>query len=222
MSWWKTGKAPGGPVEPPAADRPEDEEIRAAVRAVQGGAGPDAFGLIFRRFYRPLRNFFANQSTLRDEADDLAQATLFKAYENIGQYRFEAPFHAWLRQIGENVWRNALREGKAAKRGSGTVSLETAVRSGEGEPLPVDVADARPTPEQEALAGEKVRVLRAAIEALPPGMRQMTEMRLFADLKYREIAEATGSGLNTVRSQLFEARKRLKPVLDEYFQGAEF
>jgi RNA polymerase sigma-70 factor (ECF subfamily) len=219
---WKTGKDPGGSAEPPAADRPEDEEIRAAVRAVQGGAGRDAFGPIFRRFYRPLYNFFSHQSVLRDDADDLAQATLLRAYENIGQYRFEAPFHAWLRQIGENVWRNAVRERMAAKRGPGTVSLEAAVRDEEGTARPVEVADAGPTPEEEALAGEKVRVLRAAIEALPPGMRQMTEMRLFADLKYREIAEATGIGLNTVRSQLFEARKRLKPVLDEYFQGAEF
>lgn len=219
---WKTGKDPGGSVEPPAIDRPEDEEIRAAVRAVQGGAGREAFGLIFRRFYRPLYNFFSHQSVLRDDADDLAQATLLRAYENIGQYRFEAPFHAWLRQIGENVWRNAVRERMAAKRGPGTVSLEAVVRDEEGTARTVEVADAGPTPEQEALAGEKVRVLRAAIEALPPGMRQMTEMRLFTDLKYREIAEATGIGLNTVRSQLFEARKRLKPVLDEYFQGAEF
>ena len=40
-----------------------------------------------------------------------------------------------------------------------------------------------------------------------------------ADLRYREISDVTGIGLNSVRSQLFEARKRLKPVLDEYFQG---
>jgi DNA-directed RNA polymerase specialized sigma24 family protein len=64
-------------------------------------------------------------------------------------------------------------------------------------------------------------MLQAAIEALPPGMRQCAELRLFSDLRYREISDVTGIGLNSVRSQLFEARKRLKPILDEYFQGAE-
>jgi RNA polymerase sigma factor (sigma-70 family) len=64
-------------------------------------------------------------------------------------------------------------------------------------------------------------VLRDAIESLPPGMRQCTELRLFADLKYQEISRITGIGLNSVRSQLFEARQRLKPVLDHYFQGAD-
>ena len=43
----------------------------------------------------------------------------------------------------------------------------------------------------------------------------------FADLTYEEIAEITGVRLNSVRSQLFEARQRLKPVLDEYFSGAD-
>jgi DNA-directed RNA polymerase specialized sigma24 family protein len=52
-------------------------------------------------------------------------------------------------------------------------------------------------------------------------MRRCTELRLLADLKYQEIASLTGIGLNSVRSQLFEARQRLKPILDHYFQGAD-
>ncbi len=44
---------------------------------------------------------------------------------------------------------------------------------------------------------------------------------MFGDLQYQEISDVTGIGLNSVRSQLFEARKRLKPILDQYFRGAE-
>jgi RNA polymerase sigma-70 factor (ECF subfamily) len=202
-----------------------DEEILAAVRALQGGAGRDTFEVIFRRFYRPLFNFFANRSTLREEADDLTQATLFLAYERIHQYRFEAGFTAWVRQIGENVWKNAVRERQAVKRPR-IVEAPAAAAEGEGDPtalftLEERVPDEAPNPEEEALAGERTRMLQTAIEALPPGMRQCAELRLFSDLRYREISDVTGIGLNSVRSQLFEARKRLKPILDEYFQGAE-
>jgi len=210
---------------PPDPLPPGDEEILAAVRALQNGAGRDAFEVIFRRLYRPLFTFFANRPALREEAEDLAQATLFLAYERIHQYRFEAGFAAWVRQIGENVWRNAVRERQAVKRPR-IVEAPAAAAEAEGETaslvtLEERVADEAPNPEEEILAGERTRMLQAAIEALPPGMRQCAELRLFSDLRYREIADVTGIGLNSVRSQLFEARKRLKPVLDEYFQGAE-
>lgn len=199
--------------------RTEDEEILQAVRALQAGAGPDAFGPVFSRFYRPLYLFFANRPALREDADDLAQTTLLRVFENIHQYRFEASFEAWLWQIGQNVWRNAVRERQALKRGPETETLDEAGEHGEILPAGGVFGDVPATPEEVVLLGERVRILRAAIEGLPPGMRQCAELRLFADLKYREIAELTGIGLNTVRSQLFEARKRLKPVLDEYFQG---
>lgn len=206
---------------------PGDEEILEAVRVLQGGGTPDAFGVIFRRFYPPLYKLFANQSSLREEADDLAQATLWRAYQKIGLYRPEsgAPFEAWLRTMAENVWKNAVRDQGADKR----VALRDALslpaedgEAGDGTSAPVEaLADAEPSPEQAVLALEGTRVLKEAIEGLPPGMRLCAELRYFSDLKYQQIADATGIGLNSVRSQLFEVRERLKPVLEAYFQAAD-
>lgn len=217
---WNIGKDRRGSAAPPPPppDPPGDEEVLKAVRALQAGAGRDAFAPIYRRYRRSLFAFFSRQSTLREEAEDLAQQTLFRAYENIHQYRFEARFQTWLRQIGENVWRNAVRERQAAKRDA---RLEPLDPTGQDEEA-ASVVDAAPTPEQTVLAEERRRVLRAAIDSLPPGMRLCTRLRLFADLKYREISAVTGISLDTVRSQLFEARQRLKLVLDEYFQGVDF
>ncbi|HSS50119.1 MAG TPA: sigma-70 family RNA polymerase sigma factor [Thermoanaerobaculia bacterium] len=204
---------------PPDPPSPRDEEILQAVRALQDGAGRDAFEVIFRHFYRPLFTFFANRPALRGEAEDLVQATLFRVYERIHQYRFEASFSAWVRQVGENVWKNAVRERLAVKR---PLLVEAQVLTADPErEIANGVRDEAPNPEEEILAGERTRMLQGAIAALPPGMRQCTELRLFSDLQYRDISAITGIGLNSVRSQLFEARKRLKPILDEYFQGAK-
>jgi RNA polymerase sigma-70 factor (ECF subfamily) len=208
---------------------PGDEEILAAVQALQSGASSAAFEVIFRRFYKPLTRFFANRPALREEAEDLAQVTLLRAYERIDLYQpaADASFAAWLRTIAENVWKNAVRERLAAKR---TVPGEPAespagekAEAASSSPAPIGEVprDETPNPEEVLLAHERTRVLREAIASLPPGMRQCTELRLFADLKYQEIASITGIGLNSVRSQLFEARQRLKPVLDHYFQGAD-
>ncbi|HBL31573.1 MAG TPA: hypothetical protein DD490_32530 [Acidobacteria bacterium] len=205
----------------PWSDPPEDAEILQAVRDLQAGAGPAAFEPIYRRFRRPLTTFFANQTALCEDAEDLAQQTLVKAYEKIHQFRFEARFQTWLRQIGENVWLNALRDGKAVKRAARLVPLEAPDAEGPGGGA-TRVPDLAPTPEEAALAGERSRVLQAAVEALPAGMRTCTELRVYQDLPDREISDVTGIGLNTVRSQLYEARKRLEPLLAKYFQGAGF
>ncbi len=202
---------------PPNTACTEDEKIRAAIRALQAGAGPDAFAAVFRRFYRPLYNFFSNRPVLRQEADDLTQVTLIRALQNILQYRCEANFEAWLLRIAENVWNNTVRDQLAVKRGARLTTQEP--EADDGPQLPAGKA---PGPEELVLAEERTRVLRQAIDTLPPGMRTCTELRLYGDLEYQEIAEVTGIGLNSVRSQLFEARKRLRPVLEEYFQDATF
>ncbi|HKH48228.1 MAG TPA: sigma-70 family RNA polymerase sigma factor [Thermoanaerobaculia bacterium] len=217
---WQFWKDRRGPAEPPPPEPPEDEEILQAVRALQAGAGPEAFAPIYRRFLPPLTRFFSHQTALREEAEDLAQATLIRAYEKIHQYRFEARFKTWLRQIGENVWLNAVRDTQAVKRAARLEPLGP-IGSAGWDPSS-RIADDAPDPEQAALAEEQMRVLQQAVEALPPGMRQCTELRVYGDLQYQEISDVTGIGLNTVRSQLFEARKRLKPVLAKYFQGADF
>lgn len=200
---------------------PEDEAVLASVRALQAGAGPDAFDPIALRFLKPLIIFFANQPALRNEAKDLAQDTLQRAFENIHQYRFEAKFSTWLRRIAVNVWNNAVREQQTAKRGAPVESLDMAGVESESERPVLQIADPSGTPEEKALAREKVVVLRAALEELPAGMRRCMELRLFADLKYREIADQMGIGIGSVKSQLSEAKQHLKPVLDEYFQGVE-
>jgi RNA polymerase sigma-70 factor (ECF subfamily) len=204
---------------PPTPAPPGDEEILEAVQALQRGASPDAFEIIFQRFYSPLYKFFANRPSLRDEADDLTQATLLRAYERIHQYTPEA----------ENMWKNTVRERLAVKRvPPGEIAELTAGERSESQSPMSAVAqgvtpkDERPDPEEAVLAHERTRVLRDAIESLPPGMRRCIELRLLSDLKYQEIANVTGIGLNSVRSQLFEARQRLKNVLDHYFQGADF
>jgi RNA polymerase sigma factor (sigma-70 family) len=200
---------------------PEDEKILAAVRALQAGGGPDAFAPIALHFLKPLIVFFANQPALRNEAKDLAQITLIRALENIHQYRFEARFSTWIRRIAGNVWNNAVRDQQTAKRGAPVESLDMMGGESEDERPVLQIADGSGTPEEEALAREKADVLRAALERLPSGMRRCMELRLFADLKYREIADQMGIGINSVKSQLFEAKQHLKPVLDEYFQGVE-
>lgn len=212
-------------ASPAAQGTADDPQVVAAVRSLQ--AGDDAAAeVLFRRFYPPIRLFFENQPRLKHEADDLAQKTLQRAFLSIGQFRFQSRFYTWLRRIGENVWRNADRYHRAIKRDAPTVPLDAstggdAEETGGVESERTELEALTLDPEEAALAGEGVRVLRDAMARLPAGMRRLMELRVLQDLSYDDIAEHVGVTTGTVKSQLHEARKRLRPVLREYFRDAE-
>lgn len=221
------GRVSDSPSEAAATTAIADPpEILDAIRTLQAGGDPNAFEPIYRRYRPSLQVYFANRPELREQAEDLAHQTLLRAYRKIRQFRFDSSFGTWLRKIGENVWKNARRHARTVKRDAPVSSLTVVGEDGAEQTL--DPADEtvfhRPpaSPEEEVLAAEGTRVLRDAMADLPDGMRRCVELRVMEDLKYREIAERTGIGMDSVRSQLYEARKRLEPVLRRYFDGVGF
>ena len=55
--------------------------------------------------------------------------------------------------------------------------------------------------------------MQERLEDLPPGMRRCLELRFANGLKYREIARILKISIQSVKSQLHEARKRLQDLL---------
>jgi RNA polymerase sigma factor (sigma-70 family) len=67
------------------------------------------------------------------------------------------------------------------------------------------------------LSEERSKILREAIEELPPQMRQAVYLRVEGNLKYREIAELMNVSIETVKAHLYQARQQLKRKLANYF-----
>ena len=60
-------------------------------------------------------------------------------------------------------------------------------------------------------------LVRTALQALSPDHRQVVELTYFCGFSYREIAEIAECPVNTVKTRMFHARRRLKillPALD--------
>jgi RNA polymerase sigma factor (sigma-70 family) len=90
----------------------------------------------------------------------------------------------------------------------------------EGEPREF-VSPALLAGEQDALTSvitdEQLGILQHALAELPEQMRQCVRLRLKDDLKYKEIAEVMKISIETVKSHLYQAKKRLRPLLEPYF-----
>lgn len=203
----RDGSTEGAPVEP--RDPPE---VLAAVRRVQQG-DTAAFAVIHHTYGRPLKQFFLNRRVPEAIADELYQETLFKAWEQIHQFRFDGPFAAWLQRIGENLWKNDRRAWQTQKRNRVLVLLDHEAGSGEwplDEPL---FGEPPPSPEAQAEHAEQVRQLARAMAQLPPGQRRSIQLRYGHQLKYREVAELLGVSTGSVQSQVFEGTHRLRLLM---------
>jgi RNA polymerase sigma-70 factor (ECF subfamily) len=75
-------------------------------------------------------------------------------------------------------------------------------------------ADPHGTASDEVMAAETASVVRAAVQLLPDGQRQVVELAYFKGLTCREVANAMGIPEGTAKSRLRLAMAKLETVLD--------
>lgn len=209
--------AAGGPEStPPLAGPPQappdPPEIRAAVRRVQQG-DEEAFATIQRHYGRGLKQFFLNRGLPDDLAQDLYQDALLRAWRQIGQYRHDGPFGAWLQRIGENVWKNDRRARRARKRDMELLPLDAAPEAAHppiGRPL---FGEPAASPETQAAHSEEVRRVMRALGELPPGQRNCLHLRFADEMTYGQVAAVLGVAIGTAQSQIHDGLRRLRLLL---------
>jgi RNA polymerase sigma-70 factor, ECF subfamily len=171
---------------------------------------------LVERFYRPVARFFVNRGFNHEESRDLTQETFIGVMRGIDGFRGEASEETWVFRIAANTWRNALRSRSAGKRHAPETSLDELLEIG-WTPSERGPGDAHPALSN-VLQKEQIEALRQAMEELPTQMRCCVFLRVTQDMKYREIAAAMQISIETVKSQLFQAKERLKLRLEGHFE----
>lgn len=188
-----------------------------------GEAGEDGERLVFCKYQRRVQRFFERRGISPDEARDLTQDTFLRVFRGEARLDNRAQLEAWLFEIARNVRANALRSKATLKRAATVISLGEPHAEGDSEEV------ANPgfaTGEQDALTSaitrEQLGILQRALAELPEQMRQCVRFRLKDDLKYKEIAEVMRISIETVKSHLHQAKKRLRPLLEPHFGPIDF
>ncbi len=188
------------------------QEIVERLKA--GTSSQEEFRRLYEIFYPSVHAYFARRGFPPQDCHDLTQETFLGIYQGIATFRSESRFETWLFIVAENARRKRLRWLGAGKRAAQEVPWE----GGAEGFAPADrMATALPAPGEVALSHERSRLLRQAIERLPTQMRKCLLLRVYRDLKYREIAVTLGLSTETVKVHLFHARKRLQEELGDDF-----
>lgn len=182
------------------------------------------FAEVFEDYAQAVQTFFARRGFAPEDCRDLTQETFLKAYGGLARFRDEAGLRTWILRIATNVWKNALRSRQAGKRAAAkTVPLEEIAAL--AKPLARVAGPLRDGAAANPLAGvirgEEQRMLREAVEELPPKMRRCVLLRVDRELKYHEIAAILSVSVDTVKTQLYHARQRLKDRLGDYFSVSD-
>ena len=167
-----------------------------------------SFQAFFDRYYGIIYQNFLSRTQNRAEAEDLTQDTFMRAAKNYAHTKAK-PSLRWLVKIADNVFKNWLRYHHAAKREGLEQSMDAL-----GEPQ----KDSQ-NQEDRVIMGQQIQALTEAICALPVQMRRCFELYYLQEYKYYEIAVLLGINIQTVKSHLNRARKKvvgaLKNVHDE-------
>ena len=174
----------------------DDELVRLAQA---GDAG--AFDQLVVRHQSAV--FRAALAALRspEEAEEAAQDALVRAWQKLGSFRGDAAFRTWLLSI---AWNRALSRRRSigawfARRAS--IEAADRVRGDGGGPL--DALRER----------ELTRHVAAAIDGLSPKLRDALLLAQSGDYGYDEIAAMLQVPVGTLKSRVFDARKKVKERL---------
>ncbi len=163
------------------------------------------FRALFDQCFPRILSFFLAKGLSEEDARELTQGVMFSVYRSVGQLESEQAFAGWLFTIARNSMANWVDRRNAQKRGA-----ESTVFAGEEfdfEDLRVDVGGS-------LLQREREELLREAVDALPPQMRQCVRIRVLEDAGYAQIASRLGISVNTVKAHLFQARNSLRIRLE--------
>lgn len=145
------------------------------------------------------------QRIMRDseEAEDIVQEALLRAYRSFDGFRGEAQVSTWLRVIVQNTAREWLRN----RRGIVCLSLEG---PDEDEPTVSYIADPGLSPEQQCQRREMEEILYAEIEQLGQLCRRAIQMCAIEEQSLREAALLLNTSVVSLKSRIFRGKQLLK------------
>lgn len=139
-----------------------------------------------------------------DLAQDLTQDVFVQVFRRLGQFRGDSSFGTWLHRVALTVSLNAMRKVKRFRQRE-TVLEDALHHEHESWEMEPDLRDR----------------LKEAIDALPEGCRVALVMHTIEGYSHAEIGAMLGIAEGTSKARVFDARARLRKMLEPYLKERE-
>jgi len=141
-----------------------------------------------------LFNFLLRTLNDREEAKEVMQTAVLKAWESRNGFEGRSQFKTWIFRIAINVAMDYLRRKK---------DLQVELEIQEATQTPFDLLSQK----------EERQKLLKAIDQLPERQKRVLLLKIYGELKYSEIAALMGLTEGAVKAHFHNAVNRLNEVL---------
>ncbi len=143
-----------------------------------------------------------------EDAEDMVQDALMRAYRKLSQFRNESRMETWLYRITQNSAHEYLRRQKDRN----DVSLDQPWNEEESWPS-LNIPDPSMDPEEHCLLGERRAMLRDGLAKLGPKCRQAMVLCILEELPQRVAAKHLRVRSATVKARIFHGKQTLKRAI---------
>ena len=194
----------------------EEAEVELARELLAGNLAA------FDRFVESFRSRLFQYSLLvcgqREDAEEVAQDTLLKVFENFDQLREPERVRAWVFRIARNAC--LMKRRKSVFAPVHELSLDELMPApGQGDGgRKLEIADWSSLPDTQVLRAEMKEVLEDAIRALPEIYKTVLLLRDVEELTTEEAAGILEVSHDVVKTRLHRARLAVRQKLDAYLR----
>lgn len=166
------------------------------------------FGQLVLDYQQRLYTFALRQTGSVQDAEDIVQEALLRAYYALGDYPAERvrllKLQPWLYKIALHVYYNRARQ----------LKLQVVPLNVSEDSSLLDIEDDwRGQPDMAFEDAERVRELESLLAILPEQYRTAVSLYYFEELSYREIADLLNQPMGTVKSNLHRGVRLLREAL---------
>ena len=159
---------------------------------------------LYRHAYRLSQN--------HEDAEDLVQETMIKAYAALHTFRQGTNINAWVFRILTNTFINVYRKNK---RQPSQCSIDDVTDQGLAKAYAHTTPMGMRSSEDEALKLLPDNNIKAAMQALPQQFRDVVYYADVEGFRYKEIAAIMNTPRGTVVSRLHRGRRQLRRLLGD-------
>jgi len=199
----------------PDQTNPKESEVQLARELMAGRSG--AFERFVDLYYGRIFRYSFTMCGHREDAEEVAQETLMKSFENLSQLREPERLKSWVFRIAKNACLTKRRRSVFAP--GRELSLEELRPLRDGESGELDIADWSALPDLAAQNIELRAALDEAVHRLPDLYRAIFLLRDVEELSTAEAAGILGVSEDVVKTRLHRARLMLRQALDNHLKG---
>ncbi|KQW40619.1 RNA polymerase sigma factor [Rhizobacter sp. Root404] len=177
----------------------EDDDDRALLARFRAG-DREAFTALVVRYQRPIYNAALAILRRAEDASDVTQTVFLRIVERGDGYDPQYKLFSWLYRIAVNESLDLLRRGRREAPLDDEIDLPDLDGHGPEALLSEMQMNAR---------------IRRSVMSMSVNDRVVLTLRHFSDCSYEQIAEILDLDEKTVKSRLFDARRRLRGLLGD-------